>query len=130
MPDPERDAMVKKLAEATGAKKRAAEELASLKQNSSDVCQEVEKSMTVRNIVYKSTRSPDVLFLTVHEEKISVNHLIHVFLSCFAQVAQDAANRWTDNVFTIRSWLVDKFNVESNMLNKRFGIPEDFDYVD
>ncbi|CAG0917981.1 unnamed protein product [Notodromas monacha] len=46
------------------------------------------------------------------------------------QRGMDAANRWTDNVFQIRSWLVEKYQVDGVMLNKRFGIPEDFDYVD
>ncbi|XP_038059612.1 meiotic nuclear division protein 1 homolog [Patiria miniata] len=45
-------------------------------------------------------------------------------------VARDAANRWTDNVFTIKSWCKKKFSMEEKTIDKHFGIPEDFDYVD
>ncbi|EDO47457.1 predicted protein [Nematostella vectensis] len=45
-------------------------------------------------------------------------------------VAKEAANRWTDNVFAIKSWCKNKFNVEEQMIDKNFGIPEDFDYLD
>lgn len=45
-------------------------------------------------------------------------------------VAKEAANRWTDNVFSIKSWCKKKFNIEEKTLNKQFGIPEEFDYID
>ena len=45
-------------------------------------------------------------------------------------MAREAANRWTDNVFTIKSWCTRKFGVEEKMIDKNFGIPEDFDYID
>ncbi|XP_049646137.1 meiotic nuclear division protein 1 homolog [Suncus etruscus] len=46
------------------------------------------------------------------------------------EVAKDAANRWTDNIFAIKSWAKRKFGLEENKIDKNFGIPEDFDYVD
>ncbi|KAJ2358410.1 Meiotic nuclear division protein 1 [Coemansia erecta] len=46
-----------------------------------------------------------------------------------ATVAKDAANRWTDNVFIIQSWVRDKFNMDMDEFNKFFGIPADFDSV-
>ena len=36
----------------------------------------------------------------------------------------------TDNVFSIKSWCKKKFNIEEKTLNKQFGIPEEFDYID
>ena len=45
-------------------------------------------------------------------------------------VAKDAANRWTDNIFTIRSWVVKNFCMESSTFNQQFEIPDDFDYVE
>ncbi|KAJ1959224.1 Meiotic nuclear division protein 1 [Dipsacomyces acuminosporus] len=42
-------------------------------------------------------------------------------------VAKDAANRWTDNIFIMQSWVRDKFNMETANFNKYFGIPSDFD---
>ncbi|XP_031354721.1 meiotic nuclear division protein 1 homolog isoform X2 [Photinus pyralis] len=43
---------------------------------------------------------------------------------------KEAANRWTDNVFNVKSWCKRKFNMEDQELDKQFGIPADFDYVD
>lgn len=34
----------------------------------------------------------------------------------------------TDNVFQIKSWCKRKFSLEDSVVNKQFGIPEDFDY--
>ncbi|XP_058955213.1 meiotic nuclear division protein 1 homolog isoform X2 [Pocillopora verrucosa] len=45
-------------------------------------------------------------------------------------MSKEGANRWTDNVFTIKSWCERKFGLEKKMIDKSFGIPEDFDYVE
>lgn len=45
-------------------------------------------------------------------------------------VAKDAVSRWTDNVFAIKSWTKKKFAFDDSRINKAFGIPEDFDYMD
>jgi predicted nuclease with TOPRIM domain len=47
-----------------------------------------------------------------------------------AGVAFDAANRWTDNVFNVITWLKNKLNMESRDLRAQFQIPDDFDYVE
>jgi len=45
--------------------------------------------------------------------------------------AVDSANRWTDNVFAIHSWIKRKFpSISVTDLNKQFGIPEDLDYME
>ncbi|XP_026873690.2 meiotic nuclear division protein 1 homolog [Electrophorus electricus] len=44
--------------------------------------------------------------------------------------AKEAVSRWTDNVFAIKSWAKRKFCFEDSQLDKAFGIPEDFDYMD
>ncbi|XP_034087106.1 meiotic nuclear division protein 1 homolog isoform X2 [Gymnodraco acuticeps] len=44
--------------------------------------------------------------------------------------AKDAVSRWTDNVFAIKSWTKKKFNFDDSRMNKAFGIPEDFDYME
>ncbi|XP_056658756.1 meiotic nuclear division protein 1 homolog isoform X2 [Monodelphis domestica] len=46
------------------------------------------------------------------------------------KVAKEAANRWTDNIFAIKSWAKKKFGFEESKIDKNFGIPEDFDYID
>ncbi|XP_068202434.1 meiotic nuclear division protein 1 homolog [Palaemon carinicauda] len=45
------------------------------------------------------------------------------------QVAHDAANRWTDNIFSVKTWCKNKFFLEDSVINKQFGIPEDLDYL-
>ncbi|CAF96576.1 unnamed protein product, partial [Tetraodon nigroviridis] len=45
-------------------------------------------------------------------------------------VAKAAVSRWTDNIFSIKSWTKKKFAFDENSINKAFGIPEDFDYLD
>lgn len=44
--------------------------------------------------------------------------------------AKEAVSRWTDNVFAIKSWAKRKFSFDDNRIDKAFGIPEDFDYMD
>uniref|UniRef100_A0A3P9M8U3 Meiotic nuclear division protein 1 homolog n=1 Tax=Oryzias latipes TaxID=8090 RepID=A0A3P9M8U3_ORYLA len=45
-------------------------------------------------------------------------------------VAKEAISRWTDNVFAIKSWTKKKFAFDDSRINKAFGIPDDFDYMD
>ncbi|EFA08150.1 meiotic nuclear division protein 1 homolog [Tribolium castaneum] len=42
---------------------------------------------------------------------------------------KEAANRWTDNIFAVKSWCKRKFMMEDKVLNKQFGIPGDLDYL-
>lgn len=37
---------------------------------------------------------------------------------------------FTDNIFAIKSWAKRKFGFEESRIDKSFGIPEDFDYID
>ncbi len=46
------------------------------------------------------------------------------------KTAHEAANRWTDNIFSIKSWCTKNFAVEEKDIDKNFGIPEDFDYLE
>jgi len=48
----------------------------------------------------------------------------------YAQQAKEAANRWTEAVFTVKDFVKEKFNIEEDRINKEFGIPADFDFVD
>ena len=46
-------------------------------------------------------------------------------------VSQEAVNRWTDNIFSVQSWIGKTFPaVNINDMNKQFGIPDDLDYVE
>jgi len=46
------------------------------------------------------------------------------------KVAKESANRWTDNIFSVKSWCKRKFAIEESAINKNFQIPEDLDYLD
>lgn len=59
-------------------------------------------------------------------KKICYNNLKY----CALQKLKDATNRWTDNIFAMKTWCKKKFFIEDNILNEQFGIPEDLDYVE
>lgn len=40
-----------------------------------------------------------------------------------------AANRWTDNIFTLQSYCANNFAIDRSQFNEQFSIPEDFDYI-
>ncbi|KAK3923813.1 Meiotic nuclear division protein 1-like protein, partial [Frankliniella fusca] len=44
------------------------------------------------------------------------------------KIAKEAANQWTDNIFSIKTWCRNKYNVEESVLDKDFRIPSDLDY--
>ncbi|KAL6221042.1 hypothetical protein ACLB2K_008794 [Fragaria x ananassa] len=49
------------------------------------------------------------------------------------EVAHAAANRWTDNIFTVRQWCSNNFQSAKEQLEhvyKEVGITEDFDYLE
>ena len=45
-------------------------------------------------------------------------------------IAKESANRWTDNIFSVKSWCKRKFAIEESAINKNFQIPEDLDYLE
>ncbi|XP_011302408.1 meiotic nuclear division protein 1 homolog [Fopius arisanus] len=47
-----------------------------------------------------------------------------------AKQYKEAANVWTDNIFSIQSWCKNKFDISNDTLNKQFRIPEDLEYVE
>ncbi|XP_061395309.1 meiotic nuclear division protein 1 homolog [Musca vetustissima] len=57
-------------------------------------------------------------------------HFVHPILYTLSQKILEAANRWTDNIYMIKTWCKRKFDKEDRELNKAFGIPDDLDYVD
>jgi len=48
------------------------------------------------------------------------------------EVAKEAANRWADNVCTVRSMFIRerRGEVSANQFNEAFGLPADFEYVE
>ncbi|KAG6973830.1 hypothetical protein JG687_00000678 [Phytophthora cactorum] len=46
------------------------------------------------------------------------------------RMAKEGSDRWTDNVYTLKSWVVKKRGVEGKEVDKWLGIKDDFDYVE
>ncbi|KAI8981004.1 meiotic nuclear division protein 1 [Pilobolus umbonatus] len=44
-------------------------------------------------------------------------------------VAKEAANRWTENIWEIQSYCVNKFGMDRTAFNQSFGIDDDFDTI-
>ncbi|VDM59061.1 unnamed protein product [Angiostrongylus costaricensis] len=47
-----------------------------------------------------------------------------------AEKAREDANRWTDNIFSIKKWCKTKFGLDDKALDQQFDIPEDMDYIE
>jgi FtsZ-binding cell division protein ZapB len=47
-----------------------------------------------------------------------------------AKVAIEAANRWTENIFSLKSYICNKYGISTADFDKNFRIPEDFDYIE
>eukprot|EP01116_Phalansterium_solitarium_P018535 TRINITY_DN4937_c0_g1_i1.p1 TRINITY_DN4937_c0_g1~~TRINITY_DN4937_c0_g1_i1.p1 ORF type:complete len:208 (+),score=60.68 TRINITY_DN4937_c0_g1_i1:578-1201(+) len=47
-----------------------------------------------------------------------------------AKVALEAANRWTDNIFSLKSWIMNQSAISSENFDAHFGLPANFDYVE
>lgn len=45
------------------------------------------------------------------------------------KVAKEACNRWIENIYSLKSWLKNKFRVSEDVIDKQFEIPSDLDYV-
>ncbi|KAK2960402.1 putative Meiotic nuclear division protein 1 like protein [Blattamonas nauphoetae] len=45
-------------------------------------------------------------------------------------IAKEAANRWTDNMFAMRSWLKNTLHLSDDDITHQFFIPDEMDYVD
>eukprot|EP00088_Acartia_fossae_P041433 TRINITY_DN43350_c0_g1_i1.p1 TRINITY_DN43350_c0_g1~~TRINITY_DN43350_c0_g1_i1.p1 ORF type:complete len:208 (+),score=54.47 TRINITY_DN43350_c0_g1_i1:52-675(+) len=52
-------------------------------------------------------------------------------LELSSKLGIEAANRWTDNIFSLQDWVKKKFpNIGVDVFNKQFGIPEELDYIE
>ncbi|KOB77726.1 Uncharacterized protein OBRU01_03227 [Operophtera brumata] len=41
-----------------------------------------------------------------------------------------AINRWTENIYTLKSYIKNTFQMENDVVDQSFGIPAELDYVD
>lgn len=47
-----------------------------------------------------------------------------------AKVAKEAANRWTESIWEMQSYCVNKFGMERQLFDQTFGIKDDFDTIE
>lgn len=73
------------------------------------------------------------VFKCIQKSNISV---IHIYYSCLLHVTVHGhlllfqLFLLTDNVFALKSWTKKKFAFDDSRIDKAFGIPEEFDYMD
>lgn len=56
--------------------------------------------------------------------------IFEVFYDCIFNSQKHLSIFSIDNIFAVKSWAKRKFGFEENKIDKNFGIPEDFDYID
>ncbi|XP_057699764.1 meiotic nuclear division protein 1 homolog isoform X8 [Corythoichthys intestinalis] len=79
-------------------------------------------------------------FQALTEERAQLQTELDKYKECDPQVVEEmkksnvvakiAVSRWTDNVFAMKSWTKKKFAFDNSQIDRAFGIPEDFDYMD
>ncbi|KAJ8385186.1 hypothetical protein AAFF_G00192370 [Aldrovandia affinis] len=125
------------------ARKRKLEELekqhSEAKQRKGAIEQAVEKAKVGRQDTNERATLQKEL-QSLREQRAQLKAEVDKYRECDPEVveeirkssgtAKEAANRWTDNVFAIKSWAKKKFGFESSRIDKAFGVPEDFDYMD
>ena len=47
-----------------------------------------------------------------------------------AKTAFDSANRWTDNIFELKSYCTKTLMIPSDTFNQHFDVDENFDYIE
>lgn len=47
-----------------------------------------------------------------------------------SKIAKEATNRWTESIWEMQSYCVNKFGMERQLFDQTFGIKDDFDTVD
>ncbi|KAM9381784.1 meiotic nuclear division protein 1 homolog [Phaethornis superciliosus] len=125
------------------ARKRKLEELESQVAESSQKKEALQKSIEKSKIGREDTKERTALIkelAALQHKKEQLKAEIDKYRECDPDVveemrqtnkiAKEAANRWTDNIFSIKSWAKRKFGFEESRIDKSFGIPEDLDYID
>ena len=46
------------------------------------------------------------------------------------KIAFEAANRWTDNIFAVKSFCVKERSIPEATFDQHFDIPDNFDYIE
>ncbi|XP_056266211.1 meiotic nuclear division protein 1 homolog isoform X1 [Pseudoliparis swirei] len=128
---------------ALNARKHKLEELQSQISEAMKRKKSVEKGVEKAKVGRQDTEERSSLLKelqALREERTQLQAELNKYRECDPQVIEDmrksnvvakeAVSRWTDNVFAIKSWTKKKFSFDDSRIDKAFGIPEDFDYMD
>lgn len=125
------------------ARKHKLEELQKQKSEAKQRKESLEKSVEKAKVGRQDTNERSSLLKelkALREERAQLQAELEKYRECDPEVieamrksnavAKDAVSRWTDNIFSIKSWTKKKFAFDDSRINKAFGIPDDFDYMD
>eukprot|EP01100_Stratorugosa_tubuloviscum_P014609 TRINITY_DN7924_c0_g1_i1.p1 TRINITY_DN7924_c0_g1~~TRINITY_DN7924_c0_g1_i1.p1 ORF type:complete len:206 (-),score=103.68 TRINITY_DN7924_c0_g1_i1:10-627(-) len=114
-------------------------EVKSLRKKAEEL-QETKESLSSGREDSKERAAKQARFLELENENDNLSKQISSYNEmdpeAFAEIQQqtktalEAANRWTDNIFNLRSFCVRKWSIESKLFDSNFQVPEDFDYIE
>ncbi|KAL1495031.1 hypothetical protein ABEB36_010517 [Hypothenemus hampei] len=119
----------RKLEEVTSIYDQQKKRLTLVEQNSSNKTEEKNKIKEVSSEIIELELEIDILKKKLIEHEENDPEKVDTMKDDIMKL-KEAANRWTDNVFSIKTWCKKKFLMEEKVLDKQFGIPQDFDYVE
>ncbi|KAJ3402852.1 Meiotic nuclear division protein 1, partial [Chytridiales sp. JEL 0842] len=128
--------------EALVAKKRKleklAEEVVTAKKRHLELDAAIAKEKTMRNETEERQQLLAKVLALEKEQKAMKAELLQ-FKECdpavleakekLAKIAKTAANRWTDNIFSLQSYCSRMYNLAAEDFNKMLNIPDDFDTI-
>ncbi|KAJ8900964.1 hypothetical protein NDN08_000261 [Rhodosorus marinus] len=116
------DEQIEKTKEGISSAEQSAKELKSGREESSER-EEVLKRLGKLETESAELRSKLLIYSSCDPETIRS-------LKIDSEAFRAGANRWTDNIFSIRSYVSEKFSIPPTDFDKNFGIAEDFDYIE
>lgn len=105
------------------------EKIDELKKNSTEAEDEGEQRMKVQNELNVTNNEIDKLKKEFESYK-DCDPEMFAKMKDECSMAETAVNRWTDNVFALKSWCKNKFQMEDKEINNALNIPNDFDYYE
>ncbi|KAI8641927.1 meiotic nuclear division protein 1 [Parasitella parasitica] len=99
-----------------------------IKEAADDRQESVERSQLLAELKQEQDLSKE-LQLELHKYAENDPELYHKKEKA-SQIAKEAANRWTESIWEMQSYCVNRFGMERQLFDQTFGIKDDFDTVD
>jgi Fe2+ or Zn2+ uptake regulation protein len=123
-----REQMVQKAEQELAAEQSRNVELTQRLESSSNTVDDEEKRSELENRLEELLREKESLLkeLDMYKENdpAAYDHMKEGVVIC-----KKACNRWIENIFSVKSWLKNKFRCDESMIDKQFEIPSDLDYI-